>query len=363
MHHAHRSLSATILLSICAWASAREANSPSSAPARAIAPFNSTQARNYQESWAKHEHTAVEERNSAGMSLVLIPPGEFQMGSNDEQRAFALQWLKNMPRSAPGEDVRVRDEEGPQHRVVITRPFKIGRTEVTIGQYRLFVTATGYTTETERDAAEAARNPAVKPARKFTGTWTAPGYKVTDELPVSQITWADTILFCNWLSQQEGRDVCYRLNEQGMWVRIPGAQGYRLPTEAEWEYACRAGTTTHYSFGDDVRDLDDHAWFNRTAEIKGGPIGARPVGSKRPNPFGLYDMHGNVWERCQDFFDPQAHRKSRVEDPEGPPEGKNHIARGGGWHYFDLHARSAYRNNYQEYFRTGNTGFRVVRGL
>ena len=98
-----------------------------------------------------------------------------------------------------------------------------------------------------------------------------------------------------------------------------------MPTEAEWEYASRAGTTTQFSFGDEVRDLDDYAWFNRTAETK-TVTGARPVGTKRPNPFGLYDMHGNVWERCQDFFDPQAYRKSRVEDPEGPPQGKNHMA-------------------------------------
>lgn len=130
----HLNLSAAILLASCVGASAREAISQGSDPSHALAPFGAVQARRHQETWAKHAHTSVEQPNSAGMTLVLIPPGEFQMGSNDEQRAFALQWLKKMPRSAPGEEVRLRDEEGPPHRVVITRPFKIGRTEVTIGQ-------------------------------------------------------------------------------------------------------------------------------------------------------------------------------------------------------------------------------------
>ncbi|MBN8629103.1 MAG: formylglycine-generating enzyme family protein [Planctomycetes bacterium] len=330
-------------------------------PPRAVAPFDAAAARGHQEAWAKQLATNVDERNSLGMTLVLIPPGEFAMGSSAEQSEYALQWLSRIPRIAPGEANRLRDEETPRHRVVLTRPFRLGRTEVTVGEYRRFVEATGYVTETERfgggNSSKADETDPVK--RKALWHW--PGYTTTDTAPVSQLTWNDMIAFCNWLSEQERRTACYRRDEQGAWVCVPGADGYRLPTEAEWEYACRAGTTTHYSFGDDVAALDDHAWFNRTAEV-GGTIGARPVATKRPNAFGLYDMHGNVWERCEDYFDPRWYAKSPTEDPQGPASGTNRLVRGGGWHYFDLHCRSAYRNNYSPISRTANTGFRVVRG-
>jgi len=319
------------------------------------------QARNHQAAWAKHLGTTVEAKNSLGMAMILLPPGEFQMGSSPEQVAFALEWLKRI-RSAPAENRRLSDEEALQHRVVLTQPFRIGRTEVTVGQFRQFVEATRYVTETERFGGGNSSKAVELDSKKKSANWREPGYKVTDEFPLSQITWNDMIAFTNWLSERERQTVCYRRNEQGGWIRLSGANGYRLPTEAEWEYACRAGTTTHYSFGDDVRELDHFAWYNRTAETR-EQKGARAVASKRPNPFGLYDMHGNVWERCQDFYRPQAYAQSALEDPEGPATGMNRIARGGGWHYLDLHARSAYRNNYSPIFRTGNAGFRVVCGI
>lgn len=329
-------------------------------PPRAVAPFDTEQARAHQAAWAQHLGHAVEDDNSLKMTLVLIPAGEFRMGSSPEQVEQALKQLDTVPRKAPGEAARIRDEETPQHRVVLTRPFRIGRTETTIEQYRRFVEATNYVTETERFGGGNSSKTAETDPQKKEAVWRSPGYPVTEDCPVTQITWADMVEFCNWLSAKEGRRSCYRRDDRQAWVRVAGADGYRMPTEAEWEFACRAGTSTHYSFGDAVQDLDDHAWFNRTAE-QGNRIGARPVATKRPNSFGLFDMHGNAWERCQDFFDPAWYRKSPVNDPEGPATGTNRIVRGGGWHYFDLHARSAYRNNYSPTSRTGNTGFRVVR--
>lgn len=328
-------------------------------PRSATAPFTSAEAKAHQKQWAAHLATSVEQQNSLGMTMVLIPPGEFLMGSSPEQVETALHWLTMVPRVAPGEAERVRNEEQPQHRVLLTRPIRIGRTEVTVGQYRRFVTATNYVTETERFGGGNSSKPDEADPIKRKALWHSPGYPATERSPVTQITWNDMIVFCNWLSEQEGRERCYRQNEPGVWERVANANGYRLPTEAEWEFACRAGTTTHYSFGDDLAALDDYAWFNRTAE-KGKEIGARPAASKLPNAFGLYDMHGNAWERCQDFHDPNWYARSPLEDPQGPATGGRRVVRGAGWHYFDLHCRSAYRNNYSPIARTGNTGFRVV---
>jgi len=329
------------------------------APPPAVAPFSADQARAHQGAWARQLGAKVETVNTLGMTLVLIPPGEFAMGSSAEQVEVALERLGQVPRVASGEADRIRDEEQPQHRVVLTRPMRMGRTEVTVGQFRQFVEAAKYVTETERFGGGNSAKTAETDPNKRHALWSAPGYAVTDESPVTQITYGDMTAFCNWLSLREGRPVCYELPPGGDWRPVAGATGYRLPTEAEWEFACRAGTTTHYSFGDDVADLDHYAWFNRTAEV-GGRVGARPVATKRPNPFGLFDMHGNAWERCQDFHAPDAYRRSVVEDPPGPPTGTRRIARGAGWHYFDLHCRSAYRNNYSPIGRTGNIGFRVV---
>ncbi len=332
------------------------------APPRAVAPFDVTTARAHQEAWSKYLSTTVEESNTLAIKLILIPPGEYQMGSSTEQSEYALEWLNRIPRIAPGEAERLRHEETPRHRVVLTRPFRIGLTEVTVGEYRRFVEASGYVTETERFGGGNSGKTDETDAAKRALLWHSPGYKTSDASPVSQITWNDMIAFCNWLSASERRETCYRRDAQGEWSCVANANGYRLPTEAEWEYACRAGSTTHYSFGDDVTALDEHAWFNRTAEVN-GTIGARPVATKRPNAFGLFDMHGNVWERCQDYFDPRWYEKSPTEDPSGPVVGKNRMVRGGGWHYYDLHCRSAYRNNYSPTARTGNTGFRIVRSL
>ncbi|MBL9210981.1 MAG: formylglycine-generating enzyme family protein, partial [Opitutaceae bacterium] len=309
-------------------------------PPRAVSPFDANQAQVHQQAWARYVGGPVQETNSIGLALVLIPAGEFDMGSTPEQVAFALEWLKTVPRPAPGEDRRIREQEAPQHRVVLTRPYRIGRTEITVGHYRQFVAATHYVTEVERFGGGNSGKTDESDPRKKNVLWHSPGYPTTDQSPVTQLTWNDMIAFCNWLNAKEGRAACYQRDDHGGWRRVPEARGYRMPTEAEWEFACRAGTTTHFSFGDDVRALDDHAWFNRTAETK-TERGTRPVATKRPNPFGLFDLHGNAWERCEDFFNPDGYGAGPREDPVGPATGTNRMVRGGGWHYFDLHARSA----------------------
>jgi formylglycine-generating enzyme required for sulfatase activity len=241
--------------------------------------------------------------NSIGMKLVLIPAGEFLMGS-------------------PDSDKDALDIEKPQHRVRITRPFCLGVYEVTQGQYREVTGA----------------NPS--------------SFKGSDDLPVEQVSWNDAIAFCNKLSEREGLKAYYQFGAEAQ----SGGEGYRLPTEAEWEYTCRAGSTTRYSFGDDAASLGEYAWFNANS----GKM-THPVGQKRPNAFGLFDMHGNVWEWCWDGYDAACYARSPVVDPDGPPRASGRVIRGGGWGNAPRVARSAYRYRSTPGHGVNYLGFRVAR--
>ena len=137
-----------------------------------------------------------------------------------------------------------------------------------------------------------------------------------------------------------------------------GGQGgkFALPTEAQWEYACRAGSTTGYCFGDGEAGLDEYAWY---AANSGGNV--QPVGGKKPNAWGLYDMHGNVWEWCQDWYDKEYYAKSATDDPAGPPHGEGRVERGGSWNDSAKGCRSANRSNLGPGDRGGNLGLRVTQ--
>lgn len=280
----------------------------------AMAPFNATQAKRHQQAWAEHLGIPVEQAiklaEGVELPLVLIPPGEFLMGSTDEQIEAALR-LARKPQESSGIVDSVRDAQRPQHRVRLTRPFLIGATEVTIGQFKAFSKATGHVTlaEAHRAAAEARRDPRLPFVFR---TYVDPGFPVTDDHPASQVTWEDANAFCDWLNHQAAKQL-------GNDLTIT----FRLPTEAEWEYACRAGTDTLYSFGDNARHLDQYGWYDCK--------GSLPVATRRPNAFGLYDMHGNVSEWCNDWFDPIWYEVSPTVDPVGPEIGKQRVLRGGSW--------------------------------
>jgi formylglycine-generating enzyme required for sulfatase activity len=158
-------------------------------------------------------------------------------------------------------------------------------------------------------------------------------------LPVDTLNWDEAVKFCEVLSSRPAEKRAGRV--------------YRLPTEAEWEYACRAGTTTAYSFGDDESLLGDFAWFTGNAGNQ-----THAVGQKRPNAWGLYDMHGNVWEWCSDWYGD--HSGNAVSDPQGVASGSIRVLRGGGWGHSARGCRSAFRHAGSPSYRSGNLGFRLA---
>lgn len=153
------------------------------------------------------------------------------------------------------------------------------------------------------------------------------------------MSWDDAVEFCRRLSEAEGRS-------------------YRLPTEAEWEYTCRAGTQTRFCFGDDDKDLGEYAWFRDNAEQR-----THPVGQKKPNAWGLYDMHGNGWEWCQDRHDGAYYATAPVEDPHGPTAGSCRVFRGGCWNYVASYCRVSGRLWNFPGFRNVSLGFRLARAV
>jgi formylglycine-generating enzyme required for sulfatase activity len=233
--------------------------------------------------------------NSIDMKLVLIPAGEFLMGSPE------------------GEKDREANE-GPQHRVRISKPFYLGETEVTQEQFRAVMNTEPWKGKTFMQ--ENGHNAA------------------------SYISHDDATEFCRRLSQREGKT-------------------YRLPREAEWEYACRGGTTTRFHFGDDESRLGEYAWFDGNARDKDEKY-AHAVRQKKPNPFGLYDMHGNVWEWCEDWHDGECYASSPDTDPTGPVSGSFRVFRGGAWSDGQYLVRCARRIGFPPGYRGLNVGFRLV---
>jgi formylglycine-generating enzyme required for sulfatase activity len=200
-------------------------------------------------------------------------------------------------------------------------------------------------------------------------SWRNPGFPQSDDHPVTNVSWNDAIACCNKLSVLEGLKPYYRF---GAGEQSSG-DGYRLPTEAEWEYACRARTTTRYQSGDDPETLatvgniaDGTAkakypdWT--TIAARDGYVYTAPVGRFRANGFGLFDMHGNVCEWCWDGYKAEYYKESRVDDPQGPSGASDRVLRGGSWSFGPQYARSAHRFWFSPHFRYNNLGFRLARG-
>jgi formylglycine-generating enzyme required for sulfatase activity len=241
--------------------------------------------------------------NRLGMAFVLIPAGSFQMGSGDG-------------------DPEASAAEQPRHQVSITRAFYLARHEVTQAQWEAVMGRSPY--EDKRSNSYYGLPGMAERLRR-------PDHPAT-------VSWNDAQAFIRRLNQLEGH------------------QRYRLPTEAEWEYAARAGTTTAYSFGDDVRQLGRHAWYGE--DFASGST--HPVGQKLPNAWGLHDMHGNVWEWVRDWFDAGYYARSPAVDPPGPASGTERTVRGGSWHVTSGSWRSAFRKSYEPDYRGISIGFRLL---
>ncbi len=292
-------------------------------PRLAVAPFDAAQARRHQEAWGKHLGVKVEVQNSVGMKMVLIPPGEFLMGS----------------------PVREADRSSmePQHRVRITKPYYLGVYEVTQAEYERVMRTEHRSAAFHRNEpfygvidlnADVHRPPqlTIKPLREPEG----PG-----RFPVSGMNWEDAAEFCRKLSDLPSERAAGRV--------------YRLPTEAEWEYACRAGTTTVYYFGDSPESLRDYAWYDRNSDGR-----MHRVGQKKPNPWGLFDMYGNVIEWCSDWLCWDHYVESPLDDPTGPLAGRLRVLRGGSAYGRPKVCRSASRFGDRPDDRLSNPGFRVA---
>jgi formylglycine-generating enzyme required for sulfatase activity len=246
------------------------------------------------------------------------------------------------------------NDERPVHRVRITRPFYLGAHEVNRGQFARFVAATGHKTdaETEKEGGWGWNEAERKFKQKPEFTWRNWGAPQTDSHPVVNVSWNDAMAFCAWLTGEEDRS-------------------YRLPSEAEWEYACRAGTTTRNYNGDDSERLVEIAnvsdrvakdlftdWISTNADD--GFAFTSPVGQFQANRFGIYDMIGNAWEWCADWHDVSYYRVSPPTDPTGPSTGLYRVQRGGCWAVEILNCRSSARswNSPKRMYCT--VGFRVA---
>ena len=260
------------------------------------------------------------------------------------------------PVSEAGRDA----DEGPVHRVRISQAFYLGKYEVTVGEFRRFVAETGYHTTAEQHAEQGCRT-LENPTRNKWGwtanrTWQDLEYKVEAHQPVVCVSWHDAQAYVRWLREATGEE-------------------YRLPTEAEWEYAARAGTQTGYHFGDKAVEIcqygnvadttqlpNGNVWSNRV-DCNDGHVYSAPVGSYRPNRWGLYDVHGNVWEWVQDCWN--SSYAGAPGDGQAWETGNcsRRVLRGGSWSSVPRVLRSAFRFRYTADNRGSSYGFRIARSL
>ena len=247
---------------------------------------------------------AADPDSAMGLEMLRIPAGTYQRGSPDAEAGRR------------GDEV--------QHTVTISRPFLMGKTQVTQELWQRVIVG----------------NPS-----RFLG----------NDLPVERVEWFDAVRFCNRLSEMQGLEPAYRISGSDV-IWDAGADGYRLPTEAEWEHACRAGTTTRYHTGDSEADLARAGWYAANSAGK-----THPVGRKDPNAWGLHDMHGNVWEWCWDWYGD--YPTDQVKDPTGPPTGTGRVLRGGRWADGSRSCRSASRRNSAPGLESPFDGFRLVRSI
>jgi formylglycine-generating enzyme required for sulfatase activity len=262
--------------------------------------------------------------NSIGMEFITVKSGSFFMGAclpaamdEDHEEEFSCP-------SGEKTDSEAFRHESPQRKVKISKAFQLGKYEVTFGEFNKFIVSAK--------------------KKKLLNDEFKRANSQGDKAAVSYVSWDDTQEFINWLNKKEK------------------TSKYRLPTEAEWEYAVRAGTKTKYSWGDDVKPAVEYSWYDKNSYNVDEKY-AHQVGKKKANPWGLFDMHGNVGEWVQDWYDPKAYSYSDSLDPTGPTEGRCKVYRGGSWYYGTMNIRSSHRFSGQPYSKNSRLGFRLLREL
>jgi formylglycine-generating enzyme required for sulfatase activity len=305
------------------------------APRPAIAPFDSAQARQHQEAWATYLNVPVEYTNTVGMKFRLIPPGEFLMGSTRPEIEEPFNRLA--PTDTAWREFTM--SEIPKHKVILSRPIYLGAHEVTQGEYEKLM----------------GKNPShFAPAG---GGKSSVAKLDTASFPVELVTWNDAAEFCARLSQKEGLKPFY--NRQEKVVTALDGDGYRMPSEAEWDMACRAGTTTRYWIGDRAEELLKSDWHKSNAGDR-----PHPVGQLLGNPFGLYDLHGNVCEYMHDGWIPSYYSQF-LNQPAINPIGVTspnlrHVIRGGYFRSDPVSARGVLRFSQKDVDPFLGFGFRVA---
>jgi formylglycine-generating enzyme required for sulfatase activity len=307
-------------------------------------PFDRAAAERYQREYAKAVGQPLELTNSLGLKLVLVPPGKFTMGSPTDESG--------------------RKDDERQHEVTLTGGFYLGKHEINVGQFRKFIEATGYVTDNEKSGGGHAHDDHAVWEHRPGTSWKRPGYagpyEQQDEHPVVHVSHTDALAFCKWLG-----DIAARSSEPS------AALQYTLPTEAQWEWACRAGRGTRFWWGDDedasgkVANVGDRSlkrvhpeWPRSVMPMDDDHAFAAPVGSYRGNAFGLHDMLGNVWEFCGSRHG--SYREEPGTDPGDLGDKESYSVRGGGWSNVAADCRCATRNSDPPHFGHSNLGFRVA---
>ncbi len=287
---------------------------------------------NCRDSAAAEKTLTLKLADGVEMKFALIPAGKFTMGSPETEKD--------------------RDKDETQHEVTISKPFYMGQTHVTVDQFAAFVKDSGYKTDAEKDGWSTGIEitDGKLDVKKVNGaSWRNPSFDQKGDHPVVQVSWNDAQAFCDWLSKKSGKTV-------------------HLPTEAQWEYACRASTKTAYPWGDNPDD--GKGWANGADQTlkkklpnapadweffswEDGFVFTSPVGSFKTNAFGLYDMNGNAWQWCGDWYGD--YEKGTATDPSGADTGDWRVMRGGSWICDPSFCRSAYRG-----INRFDIGFRVV---
>jgi geranylgeranyl transferase type-2 subunit beta len=367
---------ATVWCSVLLFAAVAAGGEPARAkpPPPPAFPFDEPAARQYQEAHAAWAALPVKIKGDLGMTFALVPPGTFVMGS---------------PENEVGHNAGGFDET--QHKVTLTRPFYLSVHETTVGQFRRFVEDEKYITDGERNGGGHAHDGRADWRHREGTSWRKPGYAGTfelrDEMPVVHMSHADSRAFCRWLTRRwlaqpapmqagpiQSPPAQRASSQQRALPGLPAACGdwtFTLPTEAQWEWACRAGAATRYTWGNEedtsgkVINAGDRAlkrmhpeWPRTIMPMDDGHAFCAPVGSFRANAFGLYDMLGNVWEFCSTHYGP--YPRAAVTDPAGGDPKRGFAVRGGGWSNVATDVRCATRNADPPHFCHSNLGFRVA---